>query len=123
VRGYEDDRLATEIIRIGVPPLDNVTQFRVLPAGGNIRALGSLDAQVRIYKFLASALFADAGLVANQWALVEPADVRPSIGIALIRLVTPFGIGAVERAVPLSPRLGDDPRGRWHVSFAARAQF
>ena len=123
VRGYEDERLATEIIEVGVPPLDNITQIRILPAGGNIRTLGSLDAQLRIYKFVATALFVDAGLIANQWTTVNLEDVRPAAGIALVRLVTPFGIGALERAVPLQPRLGDDPRGRWHLSFAARAQF
>ena len=31
------------------------SQIRVIPAGGNIRALGSLDAQLRIYKILAGA--------------------------------------------------------------------
>ena len=50
-------------------------------------------------------------------------DIHPSIGMALVRIVTPFGAFAAERAVPLRPRLGDDPRGRWHISFAARAQF
>jgi outer membrane protein assembly factor BamA len=126
VRGYEDERLATELIEVGVPPLGNVKQIRILPAGGNIRALGSLDAQLRIYKFLATALFLDAGLIANQWNTVTVEDIRPAAGIALIRLVTPFGVAALERAIPLQigePRLGDDPRGRWHLSFAARAQF
>jgi outer membrane protein insertion porin family len=123
VRGYEDERLATEVIRVGVPPLSGVEQIRILPAGGNIRALGSLDAQLRIYKIVASAVFVDAGMIANQWGTVTPDDIRPSAGIALFRVVTAFGVAAVERAVPLRPRLGDDPRGRWHLSFAARAQF
>ncbi|HWU88518.1 MAG TPA: BamA/TamA family outer membrane protein, partial [Kofleriaceae bacterium] len=123
VRGFEDERLATEVIQVGVPPLSNVEQIRILPAGGNIRALGSLDAQLRIYKFVATALFVDAGMIANQWTTVTLGDVRPSAGIALVRLVTPFGVAAIERAVPLFPHLGDDPRGRWHFSFAARAQF
>lgn len=123
VRGYEDDRLATELIQVGVPPLSNVQQIRVLPAGGNIRVMGSLDAQLRIWKVLASAVFFDAGLITNQWTTVSSDDLRPSVGIALARVVTPFGLLSVERAIPLSPRLGDDPRGRWHFNFAARAQF
>jgi outer membrane protein insertion porin family len=123
VRGYDDERLATEVVLVGVPPLDNVQQIRILPAGGNIRVIGSLDAQVRIYKLVASALFVDAGMIANQWTTVTQDDIRPSIGMALVRIVTPFGAFAFERAVPLRPRLGDDPRGRWHISFAARAQF
>lgn len=122
VRGYSDDRLATELIRVAVPPVGNLSQIRVVPAGGNIRALGSLDAQVRIWKIFAGALFADAGMITNDWSTVHLDDVRPSAGTGL-RLLTPFGIGAFEYAIPLRPNLGDDPRGRIHVYFAARAQF
>lgn len=123
VRGYEDERLATEIIQVPVPPFDGVSQIRVLPAGGNIRVLGSLDAQLRIYKVLATAVFVDAGMIANTWSSVDRSDIHPSVGIAVARIVTPFGVGALERAIPLNPNLGDNPRGRWHFSFAARAQF
>ncbi|MBS1122021.1 MAG: surface antigen, partial [Deltaproteobacteria bacterium] len=123
VRGYDDDRLATEIVQVAVPPLDNITQIRILPAGGNIRMLGSVDAQLRIFRLLSAGLFADAGLITNQWSTVTLDDVRPSVGMALVRVVTPFGSFALERAIPLRPRLGDDPLGRWHISFAARAQF
>ena len=123
VRGYEDERLATEVIQVPVPPFDNISQIRVLPAGGNIRVLGSLDAQLRIYKVLATAVFVDAGMIANTWSSVDRSDIHPSLGIAVARVVTPFGIGALERAIPLNPNLGDNPRGRWHFSFAARAVF
>jgi outer membrane protein assembly factor BamA len=123
VRGYEDDRLATEVIQVAVPPLDNVSQLRILPAGGNIRVMSSLDAQLRIYKIVSAGAFIDAGMITNQWSTVTEDDIRPSVGVALIRLVTPFGTGALERAMPLRPSLGDNPRGRWHLSFAARAQF
>jgi outer membrane protein insertion porin family len=123
VRGYEDERLATEVIQVAVPPFDNVSQIRVLPAGGNIRVLGSLDAQLRIYKVLATAVFVDAGMISNTWSSMDRSDIHPSVGIAVARIVTPFGIGALERAIPLNPNLGDNPRGRWHFSFAARAQF
>jgi len=123
VRGYDDERLATEIVQVGVPPLNNVQQIRVLPAGGNIRVMSSLDAQLRIWKLFATALFVDAGMITNQWGTVTTDDVRPSVGMALFRIVTPFGAFSMERAIPLRPQLGDDPRGRWHISFAARAQF
>ncbi len=123
VRGYEDERLATEVIQVAVPPFDNISQIRVLPSGGNIRVLGSLDAQLRIYKVLATAVFVDAGMISNTWSSVDRSDIHPSVGIAVARIVTPFGIGALERAIPLNPNLGDNPRGRWHFSFAARAQF
>ncbi|HEX3764231.1 MAG TPA: POTRA domain-containing protein [Kofleriaceae bacterium] len=123
VRGYDDDRLATELVQVGVPPLDNVQQIRILPAGGNIRVMSSLDAQIRIWRLLATGVFVDAGMIANEWRAVTTDDIRPSIGMALLRIVTPFGVGAAEYAIPLRPQLGDDPRGRWHISFAARAQF
>jgi outer membrane protein assembly factor BamA len=122
VRGYSEDRLKTEIIQVGVPPLDNVSQIRIIPVGGNIRALASADAQVRIFKILAGALFSDAGVVTNSWRTTTTDDIRPSIGMGL-RALTPFGIGALEYAVPIRPHLGDDPRGRIHFYFAARAQF
>ncbi len=123
VRGYDDDRLATEIVEVPVPPLDNATQLRVLPAGGNVRALASLDAQIRVWNVLASGLFFDAGLVTNNWETVDADSIRPAVGVGLIRVVTDFGTLAFERAIPLRPKFGDDPRGRWHFSFAARAQF
>jgi outer membrane protein assembly factor BamA len=123
VRGYNDDRLATEIVQVNVPPIANVRQIRILPAGGNIRVMSSLDAQVRIWRLLATGVFVDAGMIANEWRAVTTHDIRPSIGMALLRIVTPFGVGAAEYAIPLRPELGDDPRGRWHISFAARAQF
>lgn len=122
VRGYADDRLETELIEVPVPPLGNVSQIRVIPSPRNIRALSSIDAQARIWKVLAGALFVDAGLLTNQWETVTLDNIRPSVGMGL-RAVTPFGIGALEYAIPLRPRLGDDPRGRIHFYFAARAQF
>ena len=123
VRGYNDDRLATEIVQVNVPPIANVRQLRILPAGGNIRVMSSLDAQIRIWRLFATGVFVDAGMIANEWRAVTTDTIRPSIGMALLRIVTPFGVGAAEYAIPLNPVLGDDPRGRWHISFAARAQF
>ncbi|HUJ58496.1 MAG TPA: POTRA domain-containing protein [Kofleriaceae bacterium] len=122
VRGYNDDALATEIVQFGVPPYSNVSQIRVIPAGGNIRVMGSLDAQLRIWKFFAGAIFSDAGMITNEWSTVTVDAIKPSVGTGL-RALTPFGIAALEYAVPLHPELGDDPRGRIHFYFAARAQF
>jgi outer membrane protein assembly factor BamA len=123
VRGYSDDRMATELIHVGLPPLgSNISQIRIIPAGGNIRVIGSLDAQLRIWRVFAGALFSDAGMISNTWGSITSNDIRPSVGMGL-RAITPFGIGALEYAVPLRPQLGDDPRGRLHFYFAARAQF
>ena len=123
VRGYNDDRMSTEIVQVGVPPLGNITQLRILPNGGNIRFMGSIDAQLHVYSVFSTAVFSDAGLITNQISTVRATDVRPSVGMALLRAVTPFGTFAFEYAVPLVPQLGDDPRGRFHIWFAARAQF
>ncbi|HUQ02609.1 MAG TPA: POTRA domain-containing protein [Kofleriaceae bacterium] len=123
VRGYEEDRLATEIIEETVPPLGQTTQIRVLPAGGNIRALTTADAQVTVWKLggfpVASALFVDAGLITNTWAVVNVDDIRPAVGSA-VRMLLPIGAVSLEYAVPLFPRVGDDPRGRLHFAVALR---
>jgi outer membrane protein assembly factor BamA len=119
VRGYQDDRFLTEVVRVAVPPIGNITQYRLLPAGGNIRVLGSVDAQVRLWKFLAGAMFTDAGMINNRWSAVTAGDFRPSIGMGL-RALSQFGAFSIEYAMPLRPRFGDDPRGRYHIGFALR---
>lgn len=119
VRGYDEDRLATEVITEPVPPFGNGDQIRVVAAGGNIRAIASADVQVRIYGPLASALFVDAGVVTNDWRAAAVGDIRPGAGTAA-RVILPFGAISLEYAVPLRPKLGDDPRGRIHFGFAMR---
>lgn len=124
VRGFGEDRLATEVVEEPVPPFGDLTQVRVLPAGGNIRLLGSIDLQVSMWKVaslpLASALFVDAGAITNTYSALTPDDVRPSAGIALARLLTPFGGLSLEWAVPLRPRDVDPPLGRLHFLIALR---
>jgi outer membrane protein assembly factor BamA len=125
VRGFDEDRLATEIIETGVPPFDGLQQIRVLPAGGNIRAVASIDGQLVLagsdpqgIRF-ATALFTDAGMVRNRWSGIDKRDIRPGVGAAL-RLLTPFGNITLEYAFPLFPHLGDDPSGRIHFGLAFR---
>jgi outer membrane protein assembly factor BamA len=121
VRGYEEDRLATEIIEEDVPPLGQVKRIRVLPAGGNIRFIHNLDLQFRLWELfevpVASAIFLDTGLIANSLDGISFEALRHSAGVALLRLVAPFGSLSVEYAVPLDPQLGNNPRGRYHVNF------
>lgn len=119
VRGYDEDRLATEIIEEAVPPFSDITQLRVLAAGGNIRALTSVDAQLKVYKSVASAVFLDAGVVTNDWRAAGLDDIRPGTGMA-VRYLFPFGAVSLEYAIPLRTKLGDDPRGRIHFGFAMR---
>ncbi len=121
VRGYEEDRLNTEIVEEAVPPLGEISRIRVLPAGGNIRFVYNFDVQLRVWELfdlpVASAIFFDSGLVTNSLDGAEVTDLRHALGVALLRLVAPFGSLSVEYAVPLDPRLGDNPRGRYHVNF------
>ncbi|MBE7451794.1 MAG: hypothetical protein HS111_23780 [Kofleriaceae bacterium] len=70
VRGFEEDRLATEIIEEPVPLLGQTTQIRALHRQCGIRqVLSPVDAQLTVWRLggfdIASALFADAGLVTN----------------------------------------------------------
>jgi outer membrane protein insertion porin family len=119
VRGYDEDRLATEIIGQDVPPFGGAQQLRVVAAGGNIRAIASVDAQLTITGPLATALFVDAGVVTNDWRATKLDAVRPGTGMA-VRAVLPFGAVSLEYAIPLRTQLGDDPRGRIHFGFAMR---
>jgi outer membrane protein assembly factor BamA len=122
VRGYEEDRLATEVIEEPVPPLGQVTRVRVLPAGGNIRFIHNLELQVRVWELLevpvASAIFLDSGVVTNSLEGIAIGDLRHSLGVALLRLVAPFGSLSLEYAVPLAPEpFIANARGRYHVNF------
>lgn len=123
VRGVEEDRLHTEVIRNPLFPGAGAEQFTVLPAGGNIRFLWNLDLQVQVWDkgFLglpiASAIFLDTGLVTNSFANFQPNDLRHSLGIALARIVSPIGNFSIEYAIPLDPQLGDDPTGRFHFNL------
>jgi outer membrane protein insertion porin family len=124
VRGFEEDRMLTEIVEADLPPLGGIPQFRVLPAGGNIRLIHNLDLQVQVWdqSFLknlpwASAIFVDTGMITNSLDGLERKQFRNSLGIAFWRLVTPVGSFSFEWAVPLSPQRGDNPRGRLHLNL------
>jgi outer membrane protein assembly factor BamA len=124
VRGFREDRLAVELIEYAVPPFGGLTQVRILPAGGNIRLLGSIDLQARLARVksipLASALFVDAGVITNTFAAFAPDDVRPSVGISLVRVLTPLGGISVDWALPMFPRSYDPQQGRLHIMVALR---
>ncbi|HTM22851.1 MAG TPA: BamA/TamA family outer membrane protein, partial [Kofleriaceae bacterium] len=123
VRGFERDRLKTEVIVEPVPPIEGLTQIRILPAGGNIRAIGNLDFQLELWDLwgipVASALFVDCGVVTNSWLGFDTSEIKHGIGLGMspFRLVAPFGTISIEYAFPLFPELGDDPRGRLHFNI------
>jgi len=125
VRGFAEDYLATEVIKDPLAPLGNITRYRILPVGGNIRFIYNLDLQVILattswggFKFdIASALFLDTGLIRNSLKGIKLRHLRHAIGIALARLrLNPFGELSLEWAIPLDPETGDDPLGRIHLN-------
>ncbi len=124
VRGYREDRLLIERIETAVPPLGEVTQVEIRPSGGNIRVIAGIDSQVTLWNIkgipIASALFVDAGAIVNTFAAFDAGDIRPSVGIALIRALTQFGGLSLEYAVPMLPRDHGEQLGRWHFSVALR---
>ncbi len=122
IRGLEQDRAYTEVIRNPLPGGGGVDSYTVHPAGGNIRAIYNLDLQVKICDCmfgqpLASAIFYDTGVVTNSFDGFRLAQLRHSLGIALMRVVTPVVSASIEYAVPLDPAVGDDPTGRFHINF------
>ncbi len=120
VRGIEEDRLSTEIIANELSGGGGVTSFRVVPAGGNIRFLHKLDVQVRLLGesiAIASAAFLDTGFITNSFERFDLRQrLRHSIGLALVRAITPAGSFSIEYAIPLDPEVSDDPTGRLHVN-------
>src|SRR5262249_51860005 len=98
VRGYEEDRVHTEIIESPVQPISGVSQFKVVPAGGNVRVIHNLDVQVEVWDHsfvggmpIASAVFLDTGLVTNSFQGFHVSQIRQGLGIAIARLITPIG--------------------------------
>lgn len=123
VRGFEQDRLATEIIEEDLAPFGDLTRYELVPAGGNVRFIHNLDLQAIVWDKslvsvpIASAIFVDTGIVTNSLVGFKVRQLRHSVGIALARVIAPFGAFSIEYAIPLDPQLGDDPRGRAHINF------
>ena len=120
VRGFEEDRLKTEVIRTPLDPSSGVTAFRVVPAGGNIRLIHKADLQFKVWQLLdwpvATALFIDTGIVTNSWQGFELGQLRHALGVAFFRWVTSGGSFSFEYAFPLDPQLGDNPLGQFHLN-------
>jgi outer membrane protein assembly factor BamA len=129
LRGYEEGRAFTEVIRSPLPGGGEV--LTVEEAGGNVRFLGNLDLELRVCNCvgglpLASAVFFDFGVVSNSLdALRDDANWKPflldemrySVGVALARIITPVVSLSLEYAIPINPGVGDDQTGRVHVNF------
>ena len=123
VRGYEEDSLAVELIDNPLAPVGPINQFRVVPASGNIRMIHNIDLQLEVWQDpwaefpIASALFLDTGMITNSLVGLQVRDVSLGAGLALLRWVSPVGSFSIEYAIPLNVKIGDNPRGRFHLNL------
>jgi outer membrane protein insertion porin family len=131
-RGYEPDELKTEIVRSGVSPLTGAAGFRVVPQGGNVRVLSTLEIQFPIADtFLGlpwrwvGAVFWDAGTVFDGWNVLGGRDIKNSIGGTFLRVLTPFGPLSVEYAYPLNEGLAEQrwKTNPWYSHWPGRIHF
>ncbi len=131
-RGYGTDQLKTEIVTAEVPPLGDSSGFRVIPQGGNVRFLSTVELQFPIAKsFLGlpvqwvGAVFWDVGAILSDWRLVQRNDFKQSVGISLLRLLTPFGPLSLEYAYPLNQSLAEQTwkTSPWYSHFPGRIHF
>jgi outer membrane protein assembly factor BamA len=131
-RGYDPDSLKSEIVRSDVSPLSGGQGFRVVPEGGNIRLLSTVEIQFPIAKsFLGlpwpwvGALFWDMGAIFDAPNLVAASDFKHSVGISLLRILTPVGPLSVEYAYPLNQSLAEErwKSNPWYSHFPGRIHF
>jgi outer membrane protein insertion porin family len=131
-RGYAQDQLKTELVRTDISPLGDSVGLRVVPQGGNMRILTTVEFVFPIAKTFfglplqwSGAVFWDMGAIANSPDLLQGSDFKHSIGISLLRLITPFGPLSVEYAYPLSQSVAEE---RWKIDapyyrFPGRLHF
>jgi outer membrane protein assembly complex protein YaeT len=111
-RGYDTDMLKSEIVRYNANPLGNYSAFRAVAEGGNMRVLNTVELQFPIAKSLlgmpwVGALFWDVGAIANGPDQLRWSDFRHSIGVTILRILTPVGPLSLEYGYPLNPTLAE----------------
>jgi outer membrane protein assembly complex protein YaeT len=119
-RGFDTDQLKTEIVRGTVAPLGNNEGFRVIPQGGNIRLLSTLEIQFPIANTFiglpwpwVGAVFYDVGAIFDAPNQVQVSDFRHSVGITLLRVLTTFGPLSLEYGYPINQTLAEQ---RWKTA-------
>lgn len=131
-RGYDTDTLKSEIVRTTVSPLGDSAGFRVVPEGGNILFLNTIELQFPIAKsFLglplqwSGAVFWDVGAITNSLDQLGTKDFKSSIGISLLRLITPVGPLSIEYAYPLNQTLAEErwKTAPWYSHWPGRIHF
>ncbi len=128
-RGYETDQLKTEVVRSAVPPLGGDPGFRIIPQGGNIRVLSTLEMQFPIARtFLGlqwpwvGAVFYDVGAVLDSWNQAQVSDFKHAVGVTFLRVLTTFGPLSLEYAYPLNQSLAEErwKTNPWYSHFPGR---
>ncbi|HEY3357596.1 MAG TPA: outer membrane protein assembly factor BamA [Polyangia bacterium] len=134
VRGFEQDRMWTELVRQTTPPLPNGATFLTFPQGGNIRVIQNLELVFPLWRKsilfglpINGAVFIDSGLLTNSFDGFSLREIRHSAGVAFLRLATPVGALSFEFATPLNPRPGDihpgDTWKSWPWDWPGRLHF
>lgn len=135
-RGYDTGALKAEEVRAPLGPLPGSDiAYRVVPQGGNIRFLSQLEWEFALTPKIAGwpwvgALFLDTGAVFNQFERLTWNDVRFSLGVSVLRVLTQFGALSLDYAYPLTMP-GQDPllqsdrwkREPWYSHFPGRIHF
>ncbi len=134
-RGYDADALRAEEVRAPIGPLAGEPAYRIVPVGGNARLLSQLEWEFAITPKIGGwpwvgALFLDTGAVFDGFQRMSWNDVRFSVGISLLRLLTQFGALSLDYAYPLvlpgqlplvqSERWKREP---WYAHFPGRIHF
>ena len=127
VRGLKQDHLLTKVIETPLAFTNGATQLSIRPEGGNIRFIHNFDVQFKIIDSLpwisnvlstalSSGFFVDTGFITNNFLLLNLSDIRYSTGLSS-RLTTDFFAVSFEWGIPINPKIGDDPRGRFHLNL------
>lgn len=134
-RGYDADALRAEEVRAPVGALGGDAGYRVVPLGGSVRILSQIEWEFAITPKLLNwpwvgALFLDTGAVFDGWEKLRWNDVRFSVGVSLLRILTQFGALSLDYAYPLtlpgqdallqSERWKHEP---WYAHFPGRIHF
>jgi outer membrane protein assembly factor BamA len=131
-RGYEPDQLKTEVVYSQVAPLAGTPGLRIIPQGGNIRLLSTLEIQFPIAKTFfglpwpwVGSVFYDVGAVLDAPNQVQVSDFKHAVGITVFRLLTTFGPLSLEYAYPITQSVAEQQwkYGPWYRHFPGRVHF
>ncbi|MSP62906.1 MAG: hypothetical protein EXR72_21745 [Myxococcales bacterium] len=136
-RGFDTDKLKTEIIRgdvspapaTSLSPIADPVGYRIIPQGGNIRFLATLELQFPIARIgpypWVGALFVDAGTIFDNPGLFKKQDLKLSVGVTLLRILTPVGAVSLEYAYPVTQSLAEEQwkKESWYGHWPGRIHF